>query len=259
MNGTRRLVGGWLPPATIVAAAIAGWEVYVRVSGTPAWLLPPPSAIPGAMVAAAPELAQHALVTLGEVALGFAAAAALGIAAAVAIAFSPLLERALYPLVVASQTVPIPVLAPLLVIALGYGLAPKVVLVALICFFPIAVNTADGLRAVDRELLDLLRTFGATRMQVFAKVRGPAALPYLFSGLRVAAAVSVIGAVFGELLGASVGLGYYVQHQTARFHTDRVYAATVLLALLGIGLFLLVRGAEWLLLPWRRAGGDAER
>jgi ABC-type nitrate/sulfonate/bicarbonate transport system permease component len=253
MRGSRRLAGGWLPPAAIVVAAIAGWEVYVRVSGTPAWLLPPPSALTGAMVAEAPELARHAMVTLREVALGFAVAVTVGIAAAVAIAFSPLLERALYPLVVASQAVPIPVLAPLLVISLGYGLAPKVVLVGLICFFPIAVNTADGLRAVDRELLDLLRTFGATRRQVFAKVRWPAALPYLFSGLRVAAAVSVIGAVFGELVGASAGLGYYVRHEMPLFHTDRVYAATVLLALLGIGLFLSVRGAEWLLLPWRRA------
>ncbi len=258
MRGSRRLVGGWLPPAALVVAAIAGWEVYVRLSGTPAWLLPPPSALPRALVEAAPELARHARVTLGEVALGFAVAAAVGIAVAVAIAFSPLLERALYPLVVASQTVPIPALAPLLVISLGYGLAPKVVLVALICFFPIAVNTADGLRAVDRELLDLLRTFGATRRQVFAKVRWPAALPYLFSGLRVAAAVSVIGAVFGELVGASAGLGYYVRHEMPLFHTDRVYAATVLLALLGIGLFLLVRGAEWLLLPWRRSG-EADR
>ena len=254
MRLARRLVRDWLPSAAIVVAAVLGWEAFVRLSGTDPWLLPPPSALPGAAASQAAELTRHTLVTLGEVALGFAVAAAVGTVAAVAIASSPVLERALYPLVVASQTVPIPVLAPLLIVWLGYGLAPKIVLVALVCFFPIAVNTVDGLRAVDRELLDLLRTFGATRWQVFAKVRWPAALPFFFSGLRIAATVSVIAAVFGELIGASAGLGYYARHEMPLFHTARVYAATLILALLGIALFLLVRAAEWLLLPWRRAG-----
>ena len=161
------------------------------------------------------------------------------------------------PLVVASQTVPIPVLAPLLIIWLSYGMAPKVVLVALICFFPIVVNTVDGLRAVDPELLNLLRTFGATKWQTFTKVRWPAALPFLFSGVRVGAAVSVIGAVFGELVGASAGLGYYIRHETPLFHTAEVFGATLILALLGVALSLLVRAAEWLLLPWRRGPGKS--
>jgi ABC-type nitrate/sulfonate/bicarbonate transport system permease component len=253
----RRLARDWLPPALLILGAIVAWEAYVRLSGTPAWLLPPPSALPGAIARAAPQLLRHTLVTLGEVALGFAVAVAVGVAAAVAIAYSPTLERALYPLVVASQTVPIPVLAPLLIIWLSYGMAPKVVLVALICFFPIVVNTVDGLRAVDPELLNLLRTFGATKWQTFTKVRWPAALPFLFSGVRVGAAVSVIGAVFGELIGASAGLGYYIRHETPLFHTAEVFGATLILALLGVALFLLVRAAEWLLLPWRRGPGKS--
>lgn len=259
MNVTRRLAGDWLPPLSIVVAGVLGWEAFVRLGGVPAWLLPPPSALPGALVGALPQLSRHTLVTLTEVALGLSVATALGIGLAVALAWSPALERAIYPLVVASQTVPLPVLAPLLIIFLGYSIAPKVVLVALICFFPIVVNTADGLRAVDREALDLLRTFGASRRQIFAKVRWPAALPFFFSGLRVAAAVSVIGAVFGELIGGSAGLGYYIRRETPLFHTAEVYAATLLLAALGVALFLLVRGAEWLLLPWRRGEGRGSK
>ncbi len=159
----------------------------------------------------------------------------------------------------AAYTVPLPVLAPPLIILLGYGITPKIFLVALIGFFPIVVNTVDGLRGVDRELLDLLRTFGATRRQIFAKVRWPAALPFFFSGLRVAAPFSVIGAVFGELIGASAGLGYYIRQQTPYFHTAEVYGATLILALLGIGFFLLIRGLEWLALPWLRARGGGRR
>jgi ABC-type nitrate/sulfonate/bicarbonate transport system permease component len=252
---TRRLTRDWLPPLAIVIAALAGWEAFVRLSGTPAWLLPPPSALPGALRGALPQLARHTLVTLAEVAAGLAAATALGLALAAALAWSPALNRALYPLVVASQTVPLPVLAPLLIIFLGYDLAPKVVLVALICFFPIVVNTTDGLRAAERETVDLLRSFGASRRQVFAIVRWPAALPFFFSGLRIAATFSVIGAVFGELVGASAGLGYYIRRETPLFHTAEVYAATLILAALGVALFLLVRAAEWLLLPWRRGAG----
>lgn len=255
MNRRQRVLADWLAPLALIALALLGWELYVWLSGTPAWLLPPPSLLPETFARIAPQLWGHTLVTLGEVGLGFAVSVVVGIAVAVAIAWSSVLERALYPLVVASQAVPLPVLAPLLIIALSYGMTPKVVLVTLVCFFPIVVNTVDGLRAVDRELIDLLRTFGATRWQVFTKARWPAALPFLFSGLRVAAAVSVIGAVFGELVGASAGLGYYIRQQTPYFHTAEVYVATVVLALLGIACFLLVRAAEWLLLPWRRAPG----
>lgn len=249
----------WLPPAALLLLALLGWEAVVRLGGVPPWLLPPPSALPGALFDARAVLLRHTLVTLGEVVLGLGASVVVGLVFAVAIAWSPTLERAFYPLVVASQTVPLPVLAPPLIILLGYGITPKIFLVALIGFFPIVVNTVDGLRGVDRELLDLLRTFGATRRQIFAKVRWPAALPFFFSGLRVAAPFSVIGAVFGELIGASAGLGYYIRQQTPYFHTAEVYGATLILALLGIGFFLLIRGLEWLALPWRRARGGGRR
>lgn len=249
----RRLRRDWLPPALLLLALLAGWEAFVRLAGVAPWLLPPPSAIPGAFANVGGALLGHTLVTGLEVVLGIAVAVVVGLAVAVAIIASPVVERALYPLLIASQTVPVTVIAPLLLIFLGYGIAPKIVLVTLICFFPIAVNTVDGLRAVDAEAITLLRTFGATDRQIIAKVRWPAALPFFFSGLRLAATYSVIGAVFGELLGASSGLGYYIRAQTPRFKTAEVYAATLILILLGVALFLLVRLAEWFALPWRRA------
>ncbi len=242
----------WLPPLALLLLLLLAWEAAVHLGEVAPWLLPPPSAIPGAIIDDGGDLLRHTLVTLQEVALGLAVSILFGLLVAVAIAFSPLIERALYPLVVASQTVPLPVLAPLLLIFLGYGVLPKVVLVTLICFFPIVVNTVDGLRGVNPEALNLLRTYGASRWQLFKMVRWPAALPFFFSGLRVAAAVSVIGAVFGELIGASSGLGYYIRHETPLFHTAAVYGATLILMLLGVVLFLLVRAAEWLLLPWQR-------
>ncbi|HEY8597346.1 MAG TPA: ABC transporter permease [Thermomicrobiales bacterium] len=257
--GSATLLWRWVPPLALLALLLLGWELTVRLGEIAPWLLPPPSAIPAAIIADAGDLLRHTLVTLQEVLLGLVVSTLLGIVTAVAIAFFPLLERALYPLVVASQSVPLPVLAPLLIIFLGYGIVPKILLVTLICFFPIVVNTVDGLHSVDRDAVNLLRTFGATRWQIFVKVRWPSALPLFFSGLRVAAAVSVIGAVFGELIGASAGLGYYIRHETPLFHTAAVYGATIILMLLGIALFVVVRAAEWVLLPWRRRLAERSR
>ena len=242
----------WLAPSLVIALALAVWELWVRLAGTPRWFLPPPSVIADTIVTDRALLLHHAGVTLVEVVLGFGLALVAGIIVATLIDASRTLERAIYPLVVASQTVPIPALAPLLLIWFGYGLLPKVLVVALIAFFPIAVNTVDGLRATDRELLRLLRTLGAGRWTRFRLAKLPAALPFLFSGARVAVAISVIGAVFGELVGASDGLGYLMTRAAADFLTARVFAAIVVLAAIGVGLFSLVALAERLLLPWRR-------
>ena len=190
--------------------------------------------------------------TLLETLLGFGLALAAGLLVGALVEASPVLQRAVYPLVVASQTVPIPAIAPLLLIWFGYGLLPKVLVTALIGFFPLAVNTVDGLRATDRDVLDLLRSLGAGRWGRFRLAKLPSALPFVFSGAKVAVAVCVIGAVFGEFVGSSAGLGYLINRSRAQFLTDRVFACLVLLALIGIGLFALVALAERLLLPWRR-------
>jgi ABC-type nitrate/sulfonate/bicarbonate transport system permease component len=228
------------------------WETAVRVAETPRWLLPPPSAITRTLVEDRALLLDNARVTLVEVLLGFAVALVVGILLAAAIDSSAILSRAVYPLVIASQTVPIPALAPLLLIWLGYGLSPKVLVTALVAFFPIVVNTVDGLRATDGEVLALLRSMGAGRWTRFRLARLPSALPYVFSGARIAVAVSVIGAVIAELIASSAGLGYLLVRATAQFQTARVFAAVLLLSLIGVGLFALVALAERLLLPWRR-------
>lgn len=242
----------WLAPGLLLLLALGAWEAWVRLAGTPRWLLPPPSAIGRTLIVDRALLLDNAWVTLQEVLVGFALALTAGVLLAVAIDASVVLERTLYPIVVASQTVPIAALAPLLLIWFGYGLLPKVLVTALVGFFPIAVNGVDGLRATDREVVDLLRSLGGGRWTVFRLARLPSALPYIFSGAKIAVAVCVIGAVFGELVGSSAGLGYLMRRSAGQFLTARVFACVILLSLMGIGLFALLAVAERLLLPWRR-------
>ena len=187
--------GRWAAPMAIVVLILGVWELCVLLFDIKAWLLPAPSAIATALVQDAGLLLRHSWVTLEEVIVGFAVALACGVSLGVGIALSRTVERSLYPFVIASQTIPIIVIAPLLLIWFGYGLTPKIIVVALIAFFPLAVNTVDGLKSVDPDTVNLLRTLGASRLQILLKAQLPTALPYLFSGARVAVAVSVIGAV----------------------------------------------------------------
>ena len=242
----------WFLPFSILLLGLLTWEITVRLADTPRWMLPPPTAIAGSFRDDRALLFANARVTLLEILLGFGCALVAGVAVGIAIASSRMLERAFYPIIIASQTIPMVALAPLLLIWLGYGLTPKVIVTALVCFFPIAVSAVDGLRSVDREVIAMLRTFGANRWTRFRLASVPAALPSLFSGIRIAITFSVIGAVFGELVGASEGLGYLMQRAAAQFQTARVFAALFILAGMGVGLFALATVVERLVLPWRR-------
>ncbi len=246
-DGVRR----WGLPALLLFLLAAVWELWVRWRDVPRWLLPPPSAIGETLLADRGLLLRHTGVTLSEVLLGFGLALVTGIALGAMIEASSVLERALYPLVIASQTVPVIALAPLFLIWFGYGLLPKVLITALIGFFPIAVNTVDGLRQTDPDILELFRSLGASRWTRFRLAKVPSALPSIFSGAKVAVAVCVIGAVFGELFGSSQGLGYLLDRSMAQFLTTRVFASIVLLSLMGVTLFALVALAERLMMPWR--------
>ncbi len=250
--------GRWAAPMLLVLLALGAWELCVLLFEIRAWLLPAPSAIAVALVEDAGLLARHSWVTLEEVIVGFGAALFCGVSLGVGIALSRTVERSLYPFVIASQTIPIIVIAPLLLIWFGYGLTPKIIVVALIAFFPLAVNTVDGLKSVDQDTVNLMRTLGANRLQILVKAQLPSALPYLFSGARVAVAVSVIGAVIGEWVGSSEGLGYLMIRSKPQFLTERVFAAITLLSAMGVGLFLLVGVVERLTIPWSHArrGGD---
>jgi putative hydroxymethylpyrimidine transport system permease protein len=194
----------------------------------------------------------NALVTLVEVLLGLALATLAGVGLGVAMHLFRPLRDAAYPLLVASQAIPVVVLAPIFVLAFDYGMGPKLAIVALICFFPITVNLLDGLRSVEPELLKLMRSLGASRLRTLRSVELPSSLPFLFSGLKVAATVSVIGAVFGEWAGADEGLGRLVLLGNNQLQTPRVYAGIVLLTLMAVALFALVALAERAACPWNR-------
>ena len=245
-----RHMARWLGPALLVAALIAIWQGAVVLFDIPAWKLPAPSAIAAELVASRALFLKHTWVTLLEVVLGFSAALVTGVLLATLIAYYRTLRRAIYPLVIASQTVPIIVIAPLLLIWVGYGMTPKIIVVILIAFFPITVNTVDGLRSVDSDMVNMMRTLGASRWQIFTKVQAPAALPFLFSGTKIAVTFSVIGAVIGEWVGASAGLGYLTRISVPLFLTARAFGAVVVLAAMGITLFVSVALLERLLLPW---------
>jgi ABC-type nitrate/sulfonate/bicarbonate transport system permease component len=193
----------WLSPLALLAILLLIWEIVVDQTDTPAWLLPPPSAVFAALIDDRDILFPNALVTLEEVLIGFVLAVCCGIGLGIAIYRSPVLARLLYPLVIASQTVPIPALAPLLLVWFGYGLGPKVLVTALVGFFPLVVNTVEGLRATDRDVVNLLRSFGASRTTVFRLVELPSSLPAIFAGAKIAVAISVIGA--GANRGAMIG------------------------------------------------------
>ncbi len=247
-----RLLAQVAPPAGAILFLLLAWQVITWLAGLEPWILPSPWQVIRAGVDSWLNLAldSHALQTLQEAVFGFALAVAVGLALALLVDFWPLLRRIVYPLLVVSQTIPIIAIAPLLVLWLGYGILPKVLVVALVCFFPIVISTADGLRSADPEWIALLRSMGANRWQVFAKVRLPNALPAFFSGLKVAITYSVIGAVIGEWVGGSVGLAIFMRRAHSAFRNDREFAGIAVTAILSIVLFVIVAGLERLTLPW---------
>lgn len=248
----RRGLAYVLPALILLGAGLAFWEWWVQAHDTPDWFLPAPTQIAATLWNDRRLLAEHTWVTLREVAIGFAIALVAGIALAVLIHASHLIERALYPIVIASQAIPLVALAPLLLVWFGYGIWPKVIVTSLVAFFPITVGAVDGLRSADRETLDLMRTFGANRYRRFWMVNVPSALPSTFSGARIGIAIAVIGAVFGEYVGANAGLGYLMNVSSARLRTDLVFASIVILAVMAISLFGVVALLERRVLRWRR-------
>jgi len=249
----RRTLLAVLPAALLLACLIGAWELYVQLTGVEEALLPAPHAVAAALWHGRGLVARNFLVTAEEVVLGLALALAAGSALAVAIHLSPLARRAAYPLVVGSQAVPIPVIGVLLVFWWGFGLFPKLLVIALICFFPVVVTTIDGLASVDPEQPKLLRTLDASRWQSFRFAELPAALPAALSGARIALAVGVIGAFIAETTtpstGAYPGLGREILSDV-NFQTARAYAGTVVLVAFAIACFYALTLAERKLAPW---------
>jgi NitT/TauT family transport system permease protein/putative hydroxymethylpyrimidine transport system permease protein len=245
----RRLLRGWRP-LLVLAILIGAWEVYVDAGGADPLLLPPPHAVARALYEDRGLLWSNFLTTAEEVLLGIAVATVAALALAIVIHFSPTLRRALYPLLVASQAIPIPIISSVLILWLGFSILPKLVVVALVSFFPIVVTALAGLAAVDADLIKLMRTFDSPRLRTFRHVELPSALPSLLTGAKIAVTVAVIGAVFAELAGSSSGLGYLYQQSTNQLLTPRAYAIVTILCLFAVALFALLSLAERLAVPW---------
>jgi putative hydroxymethylpyrimidine transport system permease protein len=248
----------WLAPALVLLAFLGAWQVAASTGALGSvlhleeFLVASPVEIAESLWENRSLLAENAWVTLREVILGFGCGLMAGLGFAVALHFSETLRRTTYPLLVASQAIPIVALAPILVVLFGFGIWPKLVIVALICFFPITVNALDGLRSVDPAAIKLMRTLDASRWQIFRRVEAPTALPYTFSGAKIAVAVAVIGAVFAEWSGGSnSGLGVLIRVDNAQLETARLFAEVVVLSAIAIALFGLLALAERRVVTWR--------
>jgi putative hydroxymethylpyrimidine transport system permease protein len=237
-------------PLLVLAGLLLLWQALVWLTGVPRFLLPPPWLVGQTLLHAAPLLAHHALTTLLEILLGLLGGVLIGSASALAMALLPPLQPWLLPLLVLGQTIPVFALAPLLVLWFGYGLASKVAMAILIIYFPITAALFDGLRRTDPGWLELARTMGATRLRTLLRVRLPAALPAFGSGLRVATAVAPIGAVVGEWVGSSAGLGYLMLHANARLQIEVMFAALIVLMAMALALYVTVDRLLVRLMPW---------
>ncbi len=239
------------PPLILLGCAIGVWEVVVRAAHVADYLFPAPSAVARALVDDAGVIGPATLVTLREIVFGYLLALAVGLALAVVIHTSTVVRRSLLPILVVSQTVPTVVLAPVLAILLGFGIGPKLVVVTIVCFFPIVVSAVDGLRSTEPELIRMMRTLDGDRRAIFRRVEFPGALPAIFSGARIAATYAAVGAVFGEWAGSSSGLGFVMLQAQPELDTARIFAVIAVLSALALALYGAVALAERMLVPWR--------
>lgn len=248
----------YLPAAPFLVALVVAWEVAVRVFEVQPYLLPAPTRVWDAFVEIRGVLPAHIRTTMTEAVLGLLIACATGAAAAAVLTAFGTARRTLYPILVLTQTIPLIVLAPLIVVWFGFGIMPKVMVVALICFFPIAVSTTEGLLRAERELVDLARSFGATRLQVLRTILVPSAVPAFFAGLQISSTYAVLGAVVAEWVGGSSGLGLFIVRSQTAFRVDRVFVAVVVIAGVSILLFALVHLTARIAMPWQHAHGTRE-
>jgi len=247
----------WALPALLLATLIGAWQIAASsgaladLLGLEPLLVPSPAEIASALWDSRALLAENASVTLREIVLGFLIGLGAGLGFALLLRYSATLRRAFYPLMVASQAIPIPVIAPILIVWFGFGIGPKLVVVALICFFPIAVNATDGLRSVDPEATKMMRTLDASRRQLLWRVEAPTALPYAFSGAKIAATIAPIAAIFGEWVGAESGLGVLLREDIANLQTARLFAATAVLTAIALALYGAIALVERRIVTWR--------
>jgi NitT/TauT family transport system permease protein len=246
-------LGGALGQVFVFVAFFLVWEVLVHVLGMKAVILPPPTTTFATMWAKRAYLLQHTWPTVIAISVGFLIAAVSGFAIAVAIAYSRRINEITYPFLVAAQVVPKIALAPLFLIWFGVGLLPKVIIAALIAFFPIVINTAKGLTSVEPELIQFMRSLGASWREIFFKISLPWALPYIFAAFKISITLAVVGAVVGEFIASDVGLGYVINYANITLETEVMFAGLLLLSAVGILLFLVIVLLERYVMSWQAA------
>ena len=227
-----------------------GWEFGVIVTNTPEYILPQPSRVLVEITNNYESFLFNTFVTAFEAAMGFLLANILGFLAAVLFTYSSKLEQGLYPYAIALKTTPIIALAPLLILWLGSGIESKIASSAIICFFPILVNTVNGLKSADEDMLNLLKSYSASKWQIFTKVRLPLAMPYIFSALKISTGLAVVGAIVGEFVGSNQGIGYLILASSYRLETAKMFAAISLSALVGIVFFYAIGWVEKKVVFW---------
>ena len=239
-----------IQPTAVIGLALAVWQIAVSVTRIQPWLLPSPSGVLLSLLDSRDLVIYHAGATLLETILGFALAVVIGVIIAFLMDFSPALRRTIYPLLVISQTIPLIAVAPLFMLWFGLGILPKIYVIALVCFFPISVSLADGFQSVDQEWLKLMVTMDASKWQVFKYIKWPAALPTFYSGLRIAATYSVMGAVIAEWMGGNRGLGILLSRSSQSFLTARVFATILVIVLLSLLVFCLIEILARITMKW---------
>jgi NitT/TauT family transport system permease protein len=246
--------GGPVPDAILalglMVVVTVAWELAIKLFHVPTFVLPAPSAIVRQLIESRARLASAAMSTAVEILLGFVLAALTGIAIALVIVRFERFGRALYPLIVLFQNVPKVALAPIFILWFGFDLAPKIVLIVVIAFFPVAIDMLAGLQSVEPSFVALMESVGASRGKVLMRVRIPHSLPYLMAGLKVAITFSVIGAIVGEFAGANQGLGYVIEFASTQLDTPLIFAALVVVSVLGLAFYYIVELAERVLVPW---------
>ncbi len=247
-----------LAPLLTVVLLLGAWELYVDAGAVSSLVLPAPHAVLASLFTDRAAIWHNLMPTAEEILLGLVVAAVVALAVAVMLHLSSFARTAVYPPLVATQAIPIPLLAPLLVTWLGFGLLPKLVVIALVCFFPMVVTTMSGLASVDPDLVKLLRTFDAGRLQTFWRAELPSALPGLFAGAKLAAVLAVIAAILGEQAGASSGLGYLLTVTVANLEMAEAFATVLVLIAFAIMLFALLSFAERRAVPWIHQRSDTE-
>ena len=245
-----RSIGNKIAPIDFILILLIIWEIIVNVGGIEKYILPAPTDVIEVLIKDFKTMIPHILATLYEGMVGFLIAIALSIILAVIMDMVPLIKRALYPVLVISQTIPTVALAPLFIIWFGFGALPKIIVVVIVCFFPIVISIVDGLEGVDKDLINHFKLMGASKLNVFLHLKLPYGMINFFSGMRIAATYSIMGAVIGEWLGGDKGLGVYMTRARSAYALDKMFASIVIIVVISMGIFLLVSLMEKLFTPW---------